>query len=107
MLFSTRNICPLFTDLLLKTKLVFYVNNFAVRGNSGIALDKITDPIWQSFDTLYHHQLIFLQFGPNIISSKTTQFGWYERAMSKVISRVNRNLPNTAFILLGVNDIAY
>ncbi|MBK6610185.1 MAG: hypothetical protein IPN25_07770 [Sphingobacteriales bacterium] len=84
-----------------------YVNNFAVRGNSGIALDKITDPIWQSFDTLYHHQLIFLQFGPNIISSKTTQFGWYERAMSKVISRLQAALPNTAFILLGVNDIAY
>ena len=81
-----------------------YIDNFALRGNSGVDLKKITTEYLKKFDAEMDYKLVILEFGLNILSGRKTNFSRYERSMIKIIKRMKAAMPNASFLLVGVHD---
>jgi lysophospholipase L1-like esterase len=85
-----------------------YVDNFAMRGNSGIGLYQIDPRTIQEFNQMRHYRLILLQYGLNVVSETDDRgYGWYIDKMVKVIQRLRENLPESNFLLVSVSDRCY
>jgi hypothetical protein len=80
------------------------VDNFGLRGNSGLGLLKINDNMHRQFDSLQNYNLIILQYGLNVISPTTKDVSWYSDAMVKVINGMKKNYPNASFLLISISD---
>ncbi len=82
-----------------------YVDNFAMRGNSGIGLYQI-DPIQhKEFDAFRNYKLIILQYGLNVVNeTDSTGYAWYVERMKTVINRLKESFPDASFLLLSVSD---
>ncbi|MDH7605621.1 MAG: hypothetical protein QHH13_12035, partial [Melioribacter sp.] len=83
-----------------------YVDNFPLRGNSGVDLNQINPSVLKEFAKYLNYNLIILEFGLNILGSTKTDYNWYEREMTKVINTLKSVFPNTSIILIGVHDKA-
>lgn len=81
-----------------------YVDNFALRGNSGVDLKKIDESDLKSFNKDLDYKLVILEFGLNILSGRNTNFSLYEKNMIKVIETMKEAMPNSSFLLVGVHD---
>jgi hypothetical protein len=81
-----------------------YIDNFAIKGNSGLGLQGIPDKNLAAFDSLLQYDLIVLQFGLNVSNSPTTDFTGYIKGMSKLITKLKTAFPDTPILLLSVSD---
>lgn len=81
-----------------------YVDNFSMRGNSGLNLSRIPAPMYKKFDQYRNYKLIVLQFGLNIAMEDSTRFDSYKRRMIRVIRTLQSVFPKASFLLLGVSD---
>jgi hypothetical protein len=81
-----------------------YIDNFAIKGNSGLGLQGIPDKNLAAFDSLLQYDLIVLQFGLNVSNSPTTDFTGYIKGMSKLITKLKTAFPGTPILLLSVSD---
>jgi lysophospholipase L1-like esterase len=82
-----------------------YVDNFPLRGNSGVDLQQISVPMLKEFAKYMDYKLIILEFGLNIAGNKT-DYTWYEREMTKVINNFKAAFPKASIILVSVHDKA-
>jgi lysophospholipase L1-like esterase len=80
------------------------IDNFPLRGNSGISIRDINTTVLKDFNGLLDYKLIILQFGLNMLTSGQTDFDWYEREMTKVINQMKTIFPQGSFLLVGVGD---
>ena len=84
-----------------------YVDNFALRGNSGIALYGIDPKLLSQFNQLQDYKLILLQYGLNIVTeTDSMDYSWYKTKMVKVIRRFKEIFPEASIILIGISDRA-
>lgn len=83
-----------------------YVDNFSIRGNSGISLADIPKDIYQDFNKLLNYKLIILNFGLNIASPDQSNYTWYKTKMVKVINYLKETFPDAAILMIGVGDKA-
>lgn len=83
------------------------VDNFAYRGQSGIALAWLSDAMLRRFDQLRHYQLIVLQYGVNVTAPDQTDFSWYRAGMDKSLTHLQSTFPNSAILSIGVSDRSY
>ena len=83
-----------------------YVDNFPIRGNSGVAIDDIPRNILSDFQKMLNYKLIILNYGLNIASPEQTNYIWYRNKMIKVINNLKQVFPDAAIILVGVSDKA-
>jgi lysophospholipase L1-like esterase len=81
-----------------------FVDNFAMRGNSGIALYDIPDKLLKEFNQYRDYKLIFLQYGLNVIREDSSRYGWYAKKMITVIEKLKRDFPKASIVLLSVSD---
>jgi len=81
-----------------------YVDNFGLRGNSGLALARISETMNRQFNQLQNYQLIILQYGLNVIAPDRKDFSWYVNPMINVIQRLKRCYPDAAILLMSVSD---
>lgn len=81
-----------------------YVDNYPLRGNSGVSIKDIPKDILTGFNKLFNYKLIILNFGLNMTTSGTSDFSWYEREMVKVIEHLKAAFPQTSIIIMGVGD---
>jgi lysophospholipase L1-like esterase len=81
-----------------------YIDNFAIKGNSGLGLRAIPQKNLAAFDSLLNYDLIVLQFGLNVSNSPNTDFTSYNKGMSKLISKLKEAFPETPIMLLSVSD---
>ena len=85
-----------------------YVDNFAMRGNSGIGLYQIEPTEIKEFDRFQHYKLILLQYGLNVVTENDSLgYDWYIDKMVRVISRLKENLPGSNFLLISISDRSY
>lgn len=80
------------------------LDNFSLRGNSGIALRRIPQATLQGFQQYLNYDLIILHYGLNVLSSTYANFDWYERGMDKVLVHIKKAFPNTAILIIGISD---
>lgn len=81
-----------------------YVDNFPLRGNSGVSIKDISKEVLQGFNKIFDYKLIILNFGLNMTTSGTSDFSWYEREMVKVVELLKSAFPQTSIIIVGVGD---
>lgn len=97
----------LFYGIAMDGKQGIAVDNFSLRGNSGLNLHNISENMLKGFDKQRHYDLIILEYGLNIVTSHTKNYDWYERGFVKSIEHLKKCFPNTSFLMLGVSDRDY
>ena len=80
------------------------IDNFGLRGNSGIGLAKISDDMQMQFDSLQKYSVIILQYGLNVATPQSKDFNWYIKPMVNLIERLKKDYPHCSFILMSVSD---
>lgn len=81
-----------------------YVDNFSVRGNSGMNLSSISKNMIQEFNAFRNYKLIVLQFGLNMVVEDKTNFEAYITRMAAVVNYLKACFPQSSFLLLSVSD---
>lgn len=84
-----------------------YIDNFAMRGNSGMALSSLDEDFMKEFNEHQRYTLILLQYGLNIVTEKDSMdYLWYESKMVKTISHLKTIFPEAGIVLIGISDRA-
>ena len=99
-----KNESAYFYGVSLESKNGVYIDNYALRGNSGVDLKKISKESLKNFQKELDYKLVILEFGLNILSGKRTNFTRYEKNMVKIIKNMKAAMPGASFILIGVHD---
>ena len=81
-----------------------YVDNFSIRGHSGLQLTRISQSMLESFNSFMNYKLIILQFGANVLNEETKDYSWYKEGMVKVIKHFQSAFPNTSILLISSSD---
>ena len=81
-----------------------YVDNFSLRGNSGLPLSSFDTSLINSFNYALKYDLIVLQYGTNVLNYGSLDYSWYERAMTNVITKLRACFPNTDILIISVGD---
>lgn len=80
------------------------VDNFPSRSNSGTNLVKIPAEVLNSFGNYLDYDLIVLQFGLNVVSTKRKSYSSYEKGMKRVVEHFRTHMPNSDILLVSVCD---
>jgi lysophospholipase L1-like esterase len=81
-----------------------YVDNFSLRGNSGISLTGISKNMLTKFNGYRSYKLVILQFGLNMVQEDSLNYRSYVRRMVKVINNLKKSFPQASFLLMSVSD---
>ncbi len=82
-----------------------YVDNFSMRGNSGMGLYQIDRQQNKEFNNFRDYKLIILQYGLNVVTeSDTSGYRWYADKMIKVVNRLKEHFPETSILMVSVSD---
>ncbi len=84
-----------------------FVDNFSFRGNSGLPIQKVKQPIYTATNDCLGYDLIILEYGLNAVNPVVTDFSWYERGMNTVIKHMQASFPNASILLISVGDKSY
>lgn len=80
------------------------VDNFSLRGSSGMPLLSIPMQTMRDFNKQRPYDLVILQYGLNV----ATEHGWnyekYRERMHDVVSHLKEAFPQAGFLLLGIGD---
>ena len=82
------------------------VDNFSMRGNSGIGLAQVKESMYKDLDSIHHYDLVVLSYGLNVASEKAKNYDWYVKGMTNVIKMVKRAFPHSSILLIGCSDRA-
>ena len=80
------------------------LDNFSFRGNSGMSLTRIPAAQLVAFGNVLDYRLIILHYGVNVASAKVKSYSFYERAMTRVVDRMQRAFPNASILIIGMSD---
>ncbi|MCL4547547.1 MAG: hypothetical protein M1495_03165 [Bacteroidetes bacterium] len=81
-----------------------YVDNFSMRGNSGVSLLDISSDTYKEYNQFVNYNLIILNFGANVSFADRSAYILYENKMEEVIEKLKKAFPHTSFLLVGVGD---
>jgi lysophospholipase L1-like esterase len=82
-----------------------YVDNLAMRGNSGLGLTRIPASKLTKLNQIRPYHLIVLQFGLNVVAENdSTDYAWYVAGMRRVISHFQKAFPESSILLIGISD---
>lgn len=82
------------------------VDNFAMRGCSGLTLANIPEATLKSFATARPYDLIVIQYGLNAAGPASTDksCNHYKTQMAKVVQTLKRCFPGTSILIVGIPD---
>jgi lysophospholipase L1-like esterase len=80
------------------------LDNFSLRGNSGLPLMHVQHDVLQAFDSLLDYDLLVFQFGINIVNAGMKDYSWYERDLVKLIQYYQSAFPKASILIIGLAD---
>lgn len=83
-----------------------HVDNFSLRGNSGLPLSLFSKDLMNALDKILSYDLIILQYGTNVLGYGTTDYGWYESKMTSVVNHLQQCFPNASILIISTGDRA-
>src|SRR5690606_11152788 len=81
-----------------------YVDNFPLRGNTGVSIRDFSGRILKDFNKLMDYDLIILSFGLNVASSNLSDYTWYEKEMIKAVNLLKTSFPQASILIVSVGD---
>lgn len=83
-----------------------YVDNYSVRGSSGIVLSTVDKELSHDFDKILPSDIIVLQYGLNVAAANITNYSYYKKKMVDVVKMLKSYFPHSSIIIMGVGDRA-
>lgn len=83
-----------------------YVDNFSLRGNSGLTLASFNPTLMNNFNKYLHYDLIVLHYGTNVLNYGSSDYSFYERGMKAVINKLRICFPNADILVISTADKA-
>lgn len=83
-----------------------HVDNFSLRGNSGLPLSLFNKDLMNALDKVLNYDLIVLQYGTNVLGYGTTDYSWYEAKMLGVVNHLQECFPNASILIISTGDRA-
>jgi len=80
------------------------IDNFASRGNSGLPLSTLSVRLMNAFQREFHYDLLVLQYGTNVLNSKSMEYNWYAVRMANVVNHLKKCFPNTDILVVSLAD---
>lgn len=80
------------------------VDNFSMRGNSGLVLERLDSARCHQLNQIRPYDLIILQYGLNVTNDSILQYGWYGKRMESIVHHVKHCFPTADLLILGVSD---
>jgi lysophospholipase L1-like esterase len=83
-----------------------YVDNLAMRGNSGIGLGRIPNSALREANQVRPYNLVILQFGLNVVSEQDSSVSYssYVASMSRVVNKFKESFHNCSILIVSVSD---
>jgi lysophospholipase L1-like esterase len=82
------------------------IDNFASRGNSGLPLSTFSERLMNAFHQELRYDLIVLQYGTNVLNSKSMAYEWYAVRMTNVVNHLKKCFPGADILVVSVADRA-
>lgn len=82
------------------------VDNYSIRGNSGITMGSINKDICAQMSRIAPYDLIVLEYGLNVASQEVTNYAHYKGQMLAVIAHIRECYPGVPVVVMGVSDRA-
>ena len=83
-----------------------HVDNFSMRGNSGLPLSLFNTDLMNAFDQYLNYDLIVLHYGTNVLNYGTTDYTWYKNKMTEVVNHLKHCFPKADILIISVGDRA-
>ena len=83
------------------------LDNFSVRGSSGLHLRSIPLHTFCDFQRLRPYDLIVVQYGLNVATERGVKYDGYKKGMLTVIEHLKTAFPETSILLVSVGDREY
>ncbi len=83
------------------------LDNFSLRGSSGLSLRTIPMQTMKEFNRLRPYDLIILEYGLNIATQRGSNYDGYQKGLLSVIEHLKECFPQAGFLLLSVGDRNY
>ena len=80
------------------------VDNFALRGNSGLPLEQLDADACQALQRIRPYDLIVLQYGLNVATERTKDYAFYRDRMVQIVQHIRTCFPGADILLLSVSD---
>lgn len=84
-----------------------YVDNFAVRGSSGIVLSIMNKGLMEQLAEFVSYDLVVLEFGLNVVMPEAKEYSAYKKQMLRTIAHLRECFPGADFLLMSVGDRGY
>ncbi|MBP7309712.1 MAG: hypothetical protein KA984_00305 [Candidatus Cloacimonetes bacterium] len=81
-----------------------YVDNFPIRGYSGMYFQRIQSQYLSSFQSYLGYDLIVLQYGENVSNPKMRDYSYYQQGMVKTVKHLQAALPGVPILLVSAHD---
>ena len=96
-----------FFGLAMDDKEGISVDNFSLRGSSGLSLRSIPAQHLKQFNALRPYDLIVLQYGLNVATERGVNYDRYYKGMQAAIAHLKAAFPQAGILVVGVGDRAY
>ena len=83
------------------------VDNFSLRGSSGLSLRSIPSKMLQEFNAQRPYDLIILEYGLNVATERGRNYDPYKKGLLTAINHLKECFPQAGFLLLSVGDRDY
>ena len=83
------------------------VDNFSLRGSSGLSLRTIPASIIKEFNEQRPYDLVILQYGLNVATQRGYNYDNYQKGLLTAIEHLKECFPQAGFLLLSVGDRDY
>lgn len=83
------------------------VDNFSLRGSSGLSLRTIPVDMMSAFNELRPYDLIILQYGLNVATERGRNYDGYQKGLLTSIARLKESFPHAGLLLLSIGDRNY
>jgi len=97
---------PNFYGISFESKNGVYLDNFSMRGNTGVSLLDISPQVLKDFDKYLSYDLIILHFGANVSAPNRSIFNIYENKMINVVNEFKKVFPGASFLIISSADKA-
>ncbi len=81
-----------------------HVDNFSIRGNSGLPLSILSPSLMNAFDKVLNYDLIILHYGANVLGYGSLNYSWYEKNMTTVVNNLHDCFPNADILIISTAD---
>lgn len=83
------------------------VDNFSLRGSSGLSLRGIPAQALSQFSAQRPYDLIILQYGLNVATERGRDYSGYQKGMVQSVEHLKKCFPQAGILVMGIGDRDY